>query len=241
MANNVMRADKAVALLSGISRTDVRKAMRRGEVLINGDVITRPELKTDLEGAIISVGGVEFCWRDKVYIMMNKPAGCVCTAADEPESVINLLPQELFRRDLFTVGRLDKDTTGLLLITNDGDFAHRVTSPKKHVVKRYEALLSEPLSEQGELALLCGVTLADGEFCKALNLEFFDRERKSAVISVDSGKYHQVKRMFAAVGSSVVSLNRLSVGGLTLGSSLPLGGARLLEKSEAERAIVHNT
>lgn len=238
MKNNTnMRLDKAVCTLSGLSRTDAKKVIYRREVSVDGEVITSPDYHTDFDGKTIKICGEKYLFQSKIYIMMNKPAGCVCTSADDERSVLHRLSDKLYRRDLFTVGRLDMDTTGLLLITNDGEFAHKVISPKNHVPKVYIAALTKPITA-GQIAdLLNGVTLNDGEFAKALKVNPSD-DKMSAEITVDCGKYHMVKRMVAAAGNSVDALHRQSIGALSLPNDLTVGDAVLIQKNDADNAFV---
>lgn len=238
MKNNAnMRLDKAVCLLSGLSRTDAKKAILRRNVTVDGEVIQSPDYHADFINKTLEICGKKYLFQSKIYILMNKPQGVVCTSADDVRSVLRILPDKLYRRDLFTVGRLDMDTTGLLLITNDGDFAHKVISPKNHVPKVYEAQLSEPINDSQIAALLCGVTLNDGDFAKALDVTP-SADKMSTQIIVDCGKYHMVKRMIAAAGNSVVGLHRKSIGALSLPPDLATGGAIILQNGEQNSAFV---
>lgn len=238
MSNSKMiRLDKALSDLTGLSRNDSRKAIFKGQVSLDGKIIDKPDYKADFEGVKIEINGQEYVYEQFVYIMMNKPQNCVCTNADDELSVLNTLPNDLFRRDLFTVGRLDKDTTGLLIITNDGDFAHKVISPKKHIIKRYEATLDAPLDEKSVNMLKSGVTLKDGDNVKAISVDILSEDRKKAAIEIDSGKYHQVKRMFASVGCSVMQLHRTKIGALKLCPSLEIGQAKKINLFEAENCF----
>lgn len=232
-----IRLDKAVSDLTNMSRNDSRKAIFKGQVSVDGKIIDKPDYKGDFEGVKIEVNGEKYVYEQFVYIMMNKPKNCVCTSADDELSVLNILPQQLFRKDLFTVGRLDKDTTGLLIITNDGGLAHRIISPKKHIIKRYEAALDTPLSDESVQLLMSGITLNNGEFVKAISIEILSADRKKAAIEIDSGKYHQVKRMFASVGSTVNELCRTDIGALKLDSELQIGQARKMNLFEAENCF----
>ena len=232
-----MRLDKAICTLTGMSRTDAKKAIYRREITVDGEVISSPDFRCDFSGKTLAVRGEEFVFRSKIYIMMNKPKDCVCTSADDERSVLLRLPDRLYRKDLFTVGRLDMDTTGLLLITNDGDYAHKVISPKNHVPKVYFAALAEPITDEQIDKLLCGVTLNDGDFAKALEINP-SADKTGIDITVDCGKYHMVKRMIAAAGNSVVDLHRKSIGTLTLPNDLSVGDAIILQNGEENNAFV---
>ncbi|MGN0115595.1 MAG: pseudouridine synthase [Acutalibacteraceae bacterium] len=235
--NTIMRLDKAVCTLSGLSRADAKKAIYRREVSVDGEVIAAPDYHTDFDGKTVDIYGEKYFFQSKIYIMMNKPEGCVCTSVDDERSVLHRLSDKLYRKDLFTVGRLDMDTTGLLIITNDGEFAHKVISPKNHVPKVYIATLAEPITDGQIAALLQGVTLNDGEFVSALEVKPSE-DKTSAKITVDCGKYHMVKRMFAAVGNSVDALHRESIGALILPHDLAVGDAVLLPNGEENKAFV---
>lgn len=229
--DSYMRLDKAVCNICGMSRTDSKKAIFKHEVRVDGEIISKPDYHDDFNGKAIEIYGKKYVFQSKIYIMMNKPSGCVCTSFEDERSVLRLLPDNLYRKDLFTVGRLDMDTTGLLLITNDGDFAHRVISPKNHVPKVYIASLRTPITEVQTAALKRGVTLNDGAFAKALNVSVCD-DKMRAEITVDCGKYHMVKRMVSAVGNNVVKLHRKSIGALMLPDGLEVGKAILLQNTE---------
>lgn len=232
-----MRLDKAVCALTGMSRTDAKKAIFRHNVTVDGEVIAAPDYHTDFDGKTLEICGEKYVFQSKIYIMMNKPLGCVCTSADDERSVLHRLSDKLYRKDLFTVGRLDIDTTGLLLITNDGDFAHKVISPKNHVPKVYCTTFSEPITDSQIAALLGGVTLNDGEFARAIKVTP-SADKMSAEISVDCGKYHMVKRMVAAAGNCVIALHRKSIGALTLPNDLAFGDAVILQNGKQKNAFV---
>lgn len=175
--------------------------------------------------------------RRYLYIMLNKPSG-VLSAAKDPDcpTVVDLLPPELSRHGLFPAGRLDKDTTGLLIITDDGDFAHRLISPSHHVYKTYEATLESDISEEQLDTLRQGAVLGDGTECLPARLRKISDEPPTVRVQIREGKYHQVKRMFASVGNSVSALRRTAIGALKLDSTLGEGEARLL--TDGERKMI---
>lgn len=165
-----------------------------------------------------------------IYILLNKPKGVVCATRDSGKTVIDLLPPNLYRKDLFSVGRLDKDTTGLLLITDDGDFAHRLLSPKNHVEKTYEVIVDKPIPKDLTDEFLRGVSFSDGRRFLPAKLEITNKA--SARVTICEGKYHQIKLMFARYGLTVTELKRTVFGGLVLDSALQEGQSRMLTKEE---------
>lgn len=225
------RLDKILASQGVGSRKDAGALIRKGAVEVNGRVVRRPEEKADGEKDEISVYGKRLLVKKYLYIMMNKPAGVLSAARDSrTPTVIDLLPEALRRRGLFPAGRLDKDTTGLLIITDDGDMAHRMLAPKSHVMKRYEAVLDIPADEEDVDAFAKGIPLQDF-VCLPAHLEL-EKGTCIARVEVQEGKFHQVKRMFAARGKTVLALKRLRIGGLDLDETLQPGQARELNEKE---------
>ena len=226
-----MRLDRLLSELGAASRSELRQIIRRGRVSVDGVVVTEPERRVDPEGSEIRLDGELFTYRRFRYYMMDKPAGVLSVTEDRKQkTVLDLLPPELKRLDLFPVGRLDKDTSGLLILTNDGDFAHRVISPKSGVEKRYRAEVEGVPDEADVKAFAEGLTLGDGTKCQPARLEITGAN--TCYVTVMEGKYHQVKRMLASREKPVVSLRRLSVGALELGEALGPGGFRELEKND---------
>ena len=226
-----MRLDRLLSELGAASRSELRQIIRRGRVSVDGVVVTEPERRVDPEGSEIRLDGELLTYRRFRYFMMDKPAGVLSVTEDRKQkTVLNLLPPELKRLDLFPVGRLDKDTSGLLILTNDGDFAHRVISPKSGVEKRYRAEVGGVPDEEDVKAFAEGLTLGDGTKCLPARLEITGAN--ICYVTVMEGKYHQVKRMLASRGKPVVSLRRLSVGALELDEALGPGGFRELEKND---------
>ncbi len=229
------RLDKILSSQGVCSRKDAKKLVAGGRIRVNGSAATRCDIKLDPFCDIITVDGAPLCYRKYLYIMMNKPSG-VLSASTDPHAptVTDILPAELTRRGLFPAGRLEKDTTGLLIISDDGDFAHRMLSPAKKVPKLYEAVLDAPLDNDGRYALEQGITLSDGTQFKPARISFPTSEDSATVhIEITEGKYHQVKRMFAFVEREVVHLKRLRIGGLALDNSLAEGECRELTQDEA--------
>lgn len=228
------RIDKIIALNCGISRKQAIKLIKDGRVLVNGQTVTDKDLKIDIENTDISVDGEPIAVKKHIYIMLNKPKAVVSASEGRGEkTVVDLVPPALFRQGLFPAGRLDKDTTGFVLITDDGDFAHRILSPKNHIYKTYHARLSSPLSEESIERLKEGITLLDGTSLKGASVKILeDSEAPLAEISICEGKYHQVKRMFAASGSRVTELKRVKMGNLPLDFDLPEGECREITPEE---------
>ena len=225
------RLDKLLADSGICSRSEAKELIRSGRVTVNGIVPRTAEEKFASETAEICVDGEAVSCSAKRYLMLYKPGGILSATEDaRQKTVIDLLSPQLKRQGLFPVGRLDKDTTGLLLLTNDGDFAHRVISPKKHVSKRYRAAVDGILDESDVRAFREGITLSDGTRCLPAELTIL--RPSVGQVTVFEGKYHQVKRMFAARGKHVTALHRESVGGLKLDPELKPGEYRELRPEE---------
>lgn len=226
-----MRLDRLLSELGVASRSELRSIIRAGRVRIDGTAVTAPDRRVDAQVNTISLDGEVLRWQRYRYFMMDKPEGVLSVTEDRrQETVLDLLPPELKRLELFPVGRLDKDTSGLLLLTNDGDFAHRVISPKSGVEKRYRAEVEGIPDEADVQAFAEGIVLADGTHCLPARLEITGEG--VCYVTVMEGKYHQVKRMLAACGKPVKHLRRLSVGSLELGESLEPGGIRELGQED---------
>ena len=206
-------------------------------ITVNGKKIFAADEQIDINSDELKISGKTVTVRRYLYIMLNKPSG-VLSAAKDPDcpTVADLLPPELSRRGLFPAGRLDKDTTGLLIITDDGDFAHRLISPSHHVYKTYEATLESDISEEQLDTLRQGAVLGDGTECLPARLRKISDEPPTVRVQIREGKYHQVKRMFASVENSVVALRRTAIGALKLDSTLGEGEARLL--TDGERKMI---
>ena len=230
------RLDKIIALNCSVSRRDARKLIKDGKVSVNGQVALRAETDIDIETDSISVDGVAYAIKEHIYIMMNKPAGVISASDDKTKTtVVDLVPPELRRRSLFPAGRLDRDTTGLIIITDDGAFTHRLLSPSHHVYKRYTAKLDLPLSGESVKKLEEGILLEDGTQCLPARVKTFEKDGAPYVrIEIREGKYHQVKRMTAACGSHVEELRRVKIGALCLDESLAPGGCREMTVEELQ-------
>lgn len=230
------RLDKVIASQSTLSRKDAVKAIREKRVTVNGALCREGDRKIDTQVDRVTLDGTPLNYRKNVYYLLNKPAGVVSATEDREErTVIDLVPPEMRREGLFPAGRLDKDTTGLLILTDDGDFAHRMLSPKKHVDKTYVATLDREPEESVSAAFEKGITLGDGTVCRPGQAEPLDGTRVQVVIR--EGKYHQVKRMFAALGYHVQALERVRIGSLELDPTLAPGELREMTAQEAARVF----
>lgn len=225
------RLDKLLAGTGKWSRREVKALVRQGLVRVDGRLAASAEDKLDPAAAIITVAGETISLCRFTYVMLHKPAGVLTATEDRKQpTVLDLLPPELRRIGLAPVGRLDKDTEGLLLLTNDGELAHRLLSPKYHVEKRYFARVDGELSATDAEAFARGMTLGDGLECLPAGLELLPGH--ACIVTLREGKFHQVKRMLAARGAPVLYLKRLSMGPLTLDDSLAAGAYRLLRAEE---------
>lgn len=225
------RLDKLLAGTGKWSRREVKALVRQGLVRVDGRLAACAEDKLDPAAAIITVAGETISLCRFTYVMLHKPAGVLTATEDRKQpTVLDLLPPELRRIGLAPVGRLDKDTEGLLLLTNDGELAHRLLSPKYHVEKRYFARVDGELSAADAEAFARGMTLGDGLECLPAGLEVLPD--RVCIVTLREGKFHQVKRMLAARGAPVLYLKRLSMGPLTLDDSLAAGAYRLLRAEE---------
>lgn len=217
-----MRLDKFISAQLNLSRRDARTAASRGRIAVNGVVIRDAGFQINEESDRITLDGNAIGFKRFVYIVLNKPCGVVSASSDKTaKTVLDLIPPEMRRKGLFPVGRLDKNTTGLLIITDDGDFAHGVLSPGREIYKTYLAELDGPVTPEMIEKFAMGVTLADGTRCKKAFLSPFGENK--AEIRICEGKFHQIKRMFGTVGLGVNALERTAMGGFRLPPKLPPG------------------
>lgn len=225
------RLDKLLAGTGKWSRREVKALVRQGLVRVDGRLAASAEDKLDPAVAVVTVAGETVALHRFTYVLLHKPAGVLTATEDRKQpTVLDLLPPELRRIGLAPVGRLDKDTEGLLLLTNDGELAHRLLSPKYHVDKRYFARVDGELSAADAEAFARGMTLGGGLECLPAGLEVLPD--RVCIVTLREGKFHQVKRMLAARGAPVLYLKRLSMGPLTLDDSLAAGAYRLLRAEE---------
>lgn len=234
-----IRLDKYLADMGLGTRTEVKKKIRKGQISVNGMVIKEPEYKTDTETDVVLADNQPLSYETMEYYMLNKPQGVVSATEDRKEKTVLDLILSKKRKDLFPVGRLDKDTEGLLLITNDGALAHQLLSPKKHVDKQYFVRLSKPLEKEDAKKLETGVDIGEETLTMPAKIVYTGQSEEEVLITIQEGKYHQVKRMFQAVGNQVVFLKRLSMGSLKLDETLKPGAYRLLTQEEIARLREH--
>jgi 16S rRNA pseudouridine516 synthase len=231
-----LRIDKMLANLGFGSRKEVKQLLKSGAVKVDDVVVKDPKQHVDTNNQIVTLNGDVIEYKEFIYLMMNKPQGVLSATEDSAqETVIDLLELEDQVYEPFPVGRLDKDTEGLLLITNDGQLAHRLLSPKKHVPKTYFAVIDREVTDEDVKAFAEGVTLDDGYETKPGELKILKSGIRSDIeLTITEGKFHQVKRMFEAVGKKVVYLKRISMGPLPLDETLELGEYRELTDDEIE-------
>ncbi|AZU63659.1 pseudouridine synthase [Neobacillus mesonae] len=231
-----MRIDKMLANLGYGSRKEVKQLLKSGAVKVDDAVVKDAKQHVNPETEIVTLNGEIIEYKEFIYLMMNKPPGVLSATEDNnDETVIDLLELEDQVYEPFPVGRLDKDTEGLLLITNDGQLAHRLLSPKKHVPKTYFAVIDQEVTIEDVKAFAQGVVLDDGYKTKPGDLKILKSGIRSDIeLTITEGKFHQVKRMFQAVGKRVVYLQRISMGPLALDETLELGEYRELTDEEVE-------
>ena len=226
-----MRLDKFMSEAGLLSRKETAKAVSRGEITVNGLPVKKADVKVDENTDVIAYLGKRVEYHAFVYVMLNKPAGYISATEDGNAPVVTeLLDDTLRKRGLFPCGRLDKDTTGLMILTDDGVLSHLLLSPKRHVAKTYAFTLDKPLPMGAEGRFLSGVTLGD-ELCKPASLSLGEG-RDEGVICLTEGKYHQIKRMMLSEGATVVTLSRLTFAGIPLDEGLAPGEWRYLNQEE---------
>ena len=228
-----IRLDKYLSEMSVGTRSEVKQMIRKGQVSVNGAVSKKPEQKVDAGEDHIMVNGTEVSFVSEEYIMLHKPAGVVSATKDNHDQTVLDLIKEKKRNDLFPVGRLDKDTEGLLLLTNDGALAHQMLSPKKHVDKTYYATIQGRVTEEDVEAFFNGLDIGEEKLTMPAKLVIEKADTISEIrVTIQEGKFHQVKRMFEAVGKKVLYLKRLTFGPLALDETLKPGEYRYLTEEE---------
>lgn len=228
------RLDKAIAMQGSLSRSEVKTLIRRGAVTVNGQVIRNADFGVDFDSDVVAVQGKELSLSMHIYLMLNKPKGVVSASEDKKlPTVVDLVPKELWRKGLFPAGRLDKDTTGFVLITDDGEFAHDILSPKKHISKTYHALVNGNITEEMVEGFAKGVTIGE-DFTLPASLKKISSEEQGdwGEVILKEGMYHQIKRMFGAYGLKVLELKRVQMGKLPLDPNLEEGKCRELTAEE---------
>ena len=234
-----MRIDKFLSNMGIATRTESSKAARQGGILVNGAVVKKADVHIDPEKDVVTYLGRKIEYRKYTYILMNKPDGVVSATEDgRDKTVIDLLPEELQKLNLFPCGRLDKHTLGLVMLTDDGDLAHRLLSPKHHVKKKYYFESKFPLTDDEISYLEKGATLEDGYVTKPSEIELFE-DKKSGHITLVEGKYHQIKRMLESVNNKITYLERITFGPLVLDEKLARGEWRFLTENEIKGLEEH--
>ncbi|WP_062047668.1 pseudouridine synthase [Bacillus sp. JCM 19034] len=232
-----MRLDKLLSHTGYGTRKEVKKLLKQGAVTVNGVTIKEAKTQVDVKKDVVNVQNERIHYEPYIYLMLNKPKGVISATEDEfQKTVIDLLSPEHQRFEPFPVGRLDKDTEGLLLLTNDGQFSHSLMSPRKHVAKTYEAIVTGKVTQEDKELLENGVKLDDGYVTKPAELTIINALDVSTIrLTITEGKYHQVKRMFAAIGKKVLELKRTHIANLALDEALKLGEYRPLTDEEWTR------
>lgn len=224
------RLDKLIASQGKYSRKEVKALIARRRVTVDGVTAKAPEQKVDADQSTIAIDGTPLTVKKQLYLLLNKPRGYVSSTEDsDGVSVLELVPRELFRQGLFPAGRLDKDTTGMMVITDDGQMAHRILAPKKHVKKRYLVTIDIPPTETMRTRFAEGIGLVEG-LTKPATLEIVGEYQ--ALVTLTEGRYHQIKRMFSACGATVTALHRVGMGNLNLPDDLAEGELRELTAEE---------
>ncbi len=228
-----MRIDKYICDTINITRTAVKQKISRGCVFVDGNRVRSSSFQVDENASVVEVDGKKIEYNKYVYLMMNKPAGVISASSDKKcKTAIDLIDEKDRKKDLFVAGRLDKDTTGFLLITNDGDFAHNILSPKKHIYKTYLVTLEHNNVEGYKEAFENGIEIDNGYKCKSARFEHI--EDNCCTVEICEGKFHQIKRMFEALGNKVEELKRVKMSDVALDDDLQYGEYRPLTEAELE-------
>lgn len=232
------RIDKIIGMQTEYSRKDVKKLVLQKRVKINGELVLKPDIKINPNIDIISIDGNTINIKENVYLVLNKPTGYISATEDRSQAtVLDLIDKKYSHRELFPAGRLDKDTTGLMIITDDGKFAHNILAPKKHIKKSYEVTIDIPVTKEMVKGFEEGIILNDG-ICKRSKMEITGEN--TAIVILTEGRYHQIKRMFGCFGAKVTKLNRIGMGNLILPKDLKPGDSRELTQEELELLIKNN-
>lgn len=237
----ILRLDKFISNNTEYSRSQIKDLIKHNKILVDNISVRKSDIKIDTNKSVVLVDGKKVSEFGLRYFMMNKPSGVVCSTEDGiSKTVIDLLPEELKDKNLFPAGRLDKDSEGFVLLTNDGEFSHKILSSKNHVAKYYIVRLSRPFETEYIEKFSKGIELSNGEVCLPSRVIPWEKSPYYAVVELYEGKYHQVKRMFASVGNHVEYLFRFQIGNLALSENLPKGSVlEVLHKELTE--ILKNT
>ena len=229
------RLDKIISNQTTYTRKEVKDLIKKKRITINDEIITKSDIKINAKTDIIKIDNQILNIKKYVYLMLNKPKGYVSATADKlMPTVLDLLPHEYLHRNLFPAGRLDKDTTGLMLITDDGEFAHNMLAPKKHISKTYNVTIDTPMTNEMVFGFANGVNLNDGE-CKSATLKITGKN--TGVVTLTEGRYHQIKRMFGCYKAKVIELERIALGNFYLPSDLKQGDYREFTEEELKKVL----
>ncbi len=239
MKADMMRIDKYISSqISSVSRKDAKALCKKGEVLVNGSIVKNSDEKIIAGEDIVTVCGEDISYKKHIYIMLNKPRGYVCSTKDgKSPTVLELVSPELFRKGLFPAGRLDKDTEGLVLLTDDGEISHKILSPKSHIEKKYYVELKYPTQEHYVAEFEKGMQIDGGDVCLPARIEFIPENKNACYVYLKEGMYHQVKRMFKKLSNKVVFLKRVQIGGLKLDENLGTGECLELLHKDVEKIL----
>lgn len=227
------RLDKIISSQTEYSRKDIKKLISQKRIKINDIVAIKSDIKVDENVDIISIDDKKIEMQKNVYLVLNKPIGYISATEDRTQkTVLDLIDKKYLHREMFPAGRLDKDTTGLMIITDDGVFAHEILSPKKHVSKTYEVMIDIQMTEEMVDGFKNGIDLNDGK-CKTASLEITGEQ--TGIVVLTEGRYHQIKRMFGCFGAKVIKLHRLKMGNLELPKDLKKGESRELTAEEIDK------
>ena len=234
-----MRLDKFLSEALGIPRSESRKRITKGQVTVDGAACKKADAQIDEKTAQVACGGTPLTHAEFVYLMLNKPDGVVSASRDKRDTTVTDLVAAAFpRRQLFPAGRLDKTSTGFVLLTDDGTFAHEILAPKRHVSKTYTVVLDTPLTEEMRTGFAAGVTLADGTALSPAEVTALSADGLTVRVVLRQGVYHQIKRMFGVYGAGVNGLHRDAIGGLALDAALAPGQWRELSAEEVSKITI---
>lgn len=232
------RIDKIISSQGKYSRSEIKKLASQGRIKINDNIVKKVNEKIDIETSTIYIDNEKLDFKRNIYLILNKPKGYISASEDRSQkTVLDLIPEKYFRKGLFPAGRLDKDTTGMMIITDDGEFAHNILAPRKHIEKTYRVQIDVDITEEMKEKFKQGIILKDHVCCPATIVV---EDKNTALITVTEGKYHQIKRMFGCFGAKVVNLHRISMGGLQLPSDLKEGQCRELTAEELEKVCIRD-
>lgn len=224
------RIDKIISSQGKYSRSEIKKLASQGRIKINDDIVKKVNEKIDIEKSIIYIDNEKLEFKKNIYLILNKPKGYISATEDRSQkTVLDLIPEKYFRKGLFPAGRLDKDTTGMMIITDDGEFAHNILAPKKHIRKTYKVTIDINIDENMVKQFEKGIVLKDHICCPAI---IKVQNNHTALVTITEGKYHQIKRMFGCFGAKVLELHRIAMGNLNLPNDLSEGECREITEQE---------